>query len=224
MERRLPMTLIALTGVIGPLAFIALVIAQGLMHPDYSHVAMPVSALTAWPGGWLQKVNFAIAGTLMATFVLGLHATIRPTRFGLLGIALLLASSVGVVMAGLFPWIRVDGVPTETPAHAAAAILTFLGASIGLIALSRRLAADPEWHDLAAYVLATGIIMLMMFVVLGGFAIEAGTPLHQWAGLLQRVLVVIWFACILVMARRVMRIGRETASPSPLPAASERAG
>lgn len=224
MQTRLPMTLLALTGMIGPLAFIALVFAQGLMHPDYSHVAMPVSALTAWPGGWLQKVNFAIAGTLMAAFVLGLHAAIRPTRFGRLAIALLVASSVGIVLAGVFPWVRVDGVPTETPAHAAAAILTFLGASIGLIALSRRLTADREWRDLAAYVLGTGIIMLMMFVVLGGFAIQAGTPLHQWAGLLQRVLVVIWFACILVMARRMMRVGREPHSVRPHQSVSERAG
>lgn len=32
---------------------------------------------------------------------------------------------IGIVAAGLFPWVMVDGVPTGTPAHAVAAIITF---------------------------------------------------------------------------------------------------
>jgi hypothetical protein len=48
--------------------------------------------------------------------------------------------------------------------------------------------------------------MLVLFFVLAGFAIEEGTPLHPWAGLLQRILVAIWFACILVMTRRALRV------------------
>ena len=38
------------------------------------------------------------------------------------------------------------------------------------------------------------------------------------------VLVVIWFACILVMARRMMRVGREPHSVRPHQSVSERAG
>jgi hypothetical protein len=41
------------------------------------------------------------------------------------------------------------------------------------------------------YVLATGIVMLILFVIVRGFGIEEGTPFHQWAGLLQRILVAI---------------------------------
>jgi hypothetical protein len=89
------------------------------------------------------------------------------------------------------------------------AVLTFVSASTGHLALSRRMAADPEWRDLSTYVLVTGILMLLLFIVVGGFAIGEGTPLHNWAGLLQRVLVVIWFTCIMVMARRALRLARE---------------
>jgi hypothetical membrane protein len=135
-----------------------------------------------------------------------LHAAIRSTRFGAVGIVLLLGSSLGIFLSGLFPWIDVNGVPTETPQHVVGAVLTFLCASTGLIVVSRRIAADPQWHDLSTYVLGTGIVMLMLFVVLGGFAIEEGTPFHRWAGLLQRVVAGVWFACILVMARRVLRL------------------
>jgi hypothetical protein len=89
------------------------------------------------------------------------------------------------------------------------AVLTFSGASTGLMILSRRMAADPPWRDVSGYVLASGAVMLLLFVIVGGFAIGEGTPLHRWAGLLQRVLVVVWFACMMVIARRAQRAARE---------------
>ncbi len=167
---------------------------------------MPISALAAWPLGWLQNLNFVILATMNAAFTVGLHHAVQTTRSGLVGIALLLVSCVGLVVAALFPWIRVDGVLTETPQHVAGAITVFLGASTGLIVLARRLAADAAWRDLAGYVLGTGVVMLILFVAVGFFAIDPGTPLHNWAGLLQRVLVAVWITCQLVMARRVLRI------------------
>lgn len=211
---RLPVVPLAIAGIVAPIWFTTLVIAQGMLQPDYSHVAMPISALAAWPAGWMQNLNFFVVATLMAAFTVGLHNVIRPTRFGLVGIVLLFVSCIGLLLAGLFPWINVSGVPTETRRHVVGALLVFLGASTGLVVLSRRMTADPRWQDLAAYVLGTGIVMLMLFVVVGGFAIGQETPFHRWTGLLQRVLVVVWFACILVMARRALRLARESSLPS----------
>jgi len=156
----------------------------------------------------MQNLNFLVAGALSAAFTIGVHHAIRPTRHGIIGIVLLLASSAGFVLDGLFPWINVNGVPTEPPAHALAAVITFLCVSTGLILISRRMTGDPRWHGLSAYVLSTGIVMLILFVVVGFFAVDAGTPFHSWAGLLQRVLAAVWVACIFVMASRVMRVAR----------------
>jgi hypothetical membrane protein len=200
---------LVVAGIAAPLWFTALVVVQGLLQPDYSHIRMPISALAAWPYGWIQILSFLVTGALTAACTIGLHNVIRPTRFGLVSIVLLLASSLGLVLAGIFPWINVDGVPTETPKHVVGAVLSFSGASLGLIFLSRRMAADPAWHKLSSYVLATGIVMLVLFVALGGFAVDEGTPLHPWAGLLQRVLLAVWFPCIIVIAIRALRILRE---------------
>ena len=199
---------LGLAGLIGPLIFCALVIAQGMMQPDYSHIAMPISALAAWPAGWLQNLNFFVLATLNAAFTVGLHNAIQPTRFGFIGIALLVGSCVGLLLAGVFPWISVNGVPTEPGSHIVGAITSFLGASTGLIVLSRRMTADASWRDLSGYVLSTGVVMLILFIVVGFFAVDAGTPFHSVAGLLQRVLVVVWVACQLVMVRRVVRVAR----------------
>jgi Protein of unknown function (DUF998) len=88
MKAPLPIRWLAIAGVIGPLFFIALVVAQGMLQPDYSHIAMPISALAAWPAGWMQNLNFFLLGTLNAAFTVGLHNAIRATRFGLIGILL----------------------------------------------------------------------------------------------------------------------------------------
>jgi len=194
---------------IGPLFFSSLVIAQGILQPDYSPIAMPISALAAWPAGWMQNLNFFLLGTLNGGFTIGLHNGIRATRFGVIGILLLLVSCLGIFLAGLFPWINLNGVPTETPQHVVGAVLTFSGASTGLVVLSRRMSADPRWYSLSAYVRGTGIVMVILFVVVGFFAVDAGTPFHRWAGLLQRVLVVVWVACQLFIARRLLRIARD---------------
>jgi hypothetical protein len=199
---------LVIAGLIVPLWFITLVIVQGILQPDYNHIEMPISALAAWPAGWMQNVNFLVSAFLIAAFAIGVHHAIRPTRFALLGIALLLASSAGLVTVALFPWIRVNGVLTESPPHVVGAVMTFSGASTGLMVLSRRMAADPQWRSLSGYVLASGTVMMVLFIVVGGFAVDEGTPFHRWAGLLQRVLVGIWFACMMVMARRGLRVIR----------------
>jgi hypothetical membrane protein len=210
MSARNPVVALSIAGLVAPLWFTALVIVQGVLQPDYSHIAMPISALAAWPAGWMQRLNFYVLGALLAAFTIGVHRSIQPTRYGAVGIASLFASCIGLVIAGLFPWIRVNGVPTETAPHVVGAVLSFCGASIGLIALSRGMAADPRWESLATYVLATGVTMLILFIALGAFAIGEGTPLHPWAGLLQRVLVCIWFACFIAIALRALRIAAPT--------------
>ena len=210
MSARTPVVALSIAGLVAPIWFITLVIVQGILQPDYSHIAMPVSALAAWPAGWMQRINFYVFGALMAAFTIALHLSIQPTRYRVVGIAFLFASCVGLVIAGLFPWIMVNAVPTETKPHVVGAVLSFSGASLGLIALSRGMAADARWHSLATYVMATGVTMLILFIALGWFAIDDGTPLHPWAGLLQRVLAFIWFACIITIAFRSLRIARRT--------------
>jgi hypothetical membrane protein len=218
MRRTAALRSLALVGLVAPILFTALVAVQGWIQPDYNHVAMPISALAAWPAGWLQTLNFYGLGASMAAFAFGLHLSIRRSRYGEAAIAPLLVSSAGIFVAAIFPWIRVDGVPVETPGHAVGAIMTFLGASFGMIAVSRRMAKDPDWSDFAPFVLAAGIGMLALFLVLGAFAIDPRAPLHRWAGLLQRLVLALWFPCVIAASMRMLRIAR-----TPVPPAIERA-
>ena len=198
MERRL-----ALAGIIGPVVFATLVVVQGFLLPDYSHVRLPISALAAWPTGWIQVLNFHVFGALTIVFARALHGAVRPTRYGFSGFALLVLTGVGLILSGIFSWHMVDGVPRETLPHVIAAIIVFIGTGLGLMSLSRRLAADPQWRDLATYTMASGIAVVVLFMMTALLAIGEGTPLHPWVGLLQRVVCGVWFACIIALASRI---------------------
>jgi hypothetical membrane protein len=199
---------LALAGVLGPVLFTVLVILQGVLIPAYSHVRLPISALEAWPTGWIQRLSFWAFGSLNVAFVYALHLGVQPARRGALGVPFLVLGGIGILLAGLFPWVMVAGVPTKTPPHVAGAITTFAATGLGWLMFSRRMGADGRWRDLSRYTRATGIAMLMLFIALGFLAIDDGTPLHPWAGLLQRVLCGVWFSLLIVLAIRLRRVVR----------------
>lgn len=199
---------LALAGVVGPVVFTVLVILQGLLIPAYSHVSLPISALEAWPSGWIQRLNFWVVGFLTFAFAYALHLGVQPSRHGAMGVPLLVLGGIGIIWAGLFPWVMVNGVPTETAPHVVGAITTFAATGLGWLMFSRRMRADRQWRDLSTYTMATSIAMLVLFIAVGFFAIADGTPLHPWAGLLQRVLCAVWFTLLIVLAIRLRRIAR----------------
>lgn len=80
-------------------------------------------------------------------------------RWGALGPALLALSGLGPVLAG---------VTAPVPVHFA---VTFLGAGIGLIVLSRRIAHEPSWDGLTEYALATGIAILVVIPIHSALAL-----------------------------------------------------
>jgi hypothetical protein len=186
--------------------FTTLVVLQGFLQPEYSHVRLPVSALAAWPTGWIQIVNFLVVGVLTMAFAVALRLGVLRTRGAGVGFALLLASGVGLIIAGISPWKMIDGALSEPLPHVVGAIMTFACTGTGLIAFSRGMRSDPRWRDLAGYTLATGIAVLVLFVIVGFFAIDEGTPFHPWAGLIQRILAAVWFACMIVMAIRLRAV------------------
>ena len=202
----MPTRILAIAGMIGPALFTTLVVLQGFLQPDYSHVKLPISALAAWPTGWIQILNFYVAGALTIAFATALHRSTKMTQQGRAGFALLVIGGIGLVVAGTFSWRMVDGALIEPPGHVVGAITTFAATGLGMIVFSRRLNADARWHDLAAYTLYSGVAVLVLFVAVGFFAVDEGTPLHPWAGLIQRVLAAVWFAWMISVAVRIRRV------------------
>jgi hypothetical membrane protein len=203
---------LAAAGIFGPLWFTALVVVQGLLIPDYSHVRLPISALAAWPTGWIQTVNFYVFGTSIVAFAVALNRGIQRGRARDIGTALFLMSGLGVIASGIFPWHMVQGIPTETPAHVVGAITAFACLGFGAVVISYAMKPDVRWQDLAKYTRLTGVAALILFVTVGFFAVDDGAPFHPWAGLLQRVLCVVWFAWMIAVAFHLRRLARSLSS------------
>lgn len=198
----------ATAGIAAPIVFTIFLIVQGMLHPDYSHVTMPISALSAHPGGWIQDVNFVVLGVLLTTFAIGLHLGVRPDRGGGMGPALLVLSGVGAVVEGVFPWRDAGGSFIEPVGHVVGVFMAFLGAGIGFVVLSRRLAGDPRWQSATRYTLATGIAIVVLFFGFGALAESVDAPLHPWAGVVQRLLVGVWSLCTVALGLRLLSVAR----------------
>ncbi len=200
-------------GIVGPILFTVGFLALGLLRRgDYDWIARQISDLTAGPYGWAQQLNFIVFGLLLVAFAVGLYRGVQATRTGVAGPAILALNGVGLVVAGTFP-LRENAagvVYDPNGVHSVNGAIFFLSIGIALVAVSLRLRADPGWRDLAAYTLVTGIALVVLFFALGLLALRAGAPLHAWLGLLQRLVLAVWFPCIIVLALRLRRLATET--------------
>jgi hypothetical membrane protein len=201
--------LLAWSGIVGPVLFTGTFVGQEIFRAsEFNPLVETVSALEAGPNGWVQQVNFVIFGLLTIAFAVGLHVGLRRTRFGLLGPALLFMSGIGLLLAAGFP-LREDvaGATYDPGGHMLAGFLFFSTSAVGLIVVSSRLARDPRWRNIARYPLVAGVVSLVGFFAMGALVMPDGAPLHEWAGLAQRALIVlVLFPCRVVLSHRLLRV------------------
>lgn len=199
----------AWAGIVGPVLFAATFVAlEVIRRSEYDRVAETVSALEAGPHGWVQQVNFVLLGLLTIAFAVGLHGAIAPTRFGVAGPLLLGVSGLASILAAVIP-VREDaaGATYAPPGHVVGGTIFFATSALALIALSLPLRKDVRWTGLAAYAAVAGGIAVLGFFVMGALVIPDDAPLHDYAGLGQRLLVLlVVFPCRIALAARMLRL------------------
>jgi hypothetical membrane protein len=152
LEHRSVIAVLAAAGITGPIIFAVVALVQSVLRSDHNLLEHPISALAAGPSGWVQDVNFLVFGSLMILYAIGLHLGVRPTRWGAVGLAFLSLSGIGLMWEGLFPMRDATRALQENRLlHIPGFIMFCLGAAIGLIVMSRRMAHDPRWRSLVTY-------------------------------------------------------------------------
>ena len=176
----------------GPL-FVAAALVEGATRPHYDPLRHPVSALARGPGGWQQRANFAVAGSLLLAGAVGLGR-----RGRLVG-----AAGAGLLGAGAFRTDPILGYPPGEPEeltpeghlHNLFGVPVFLGIPAAAFVEARR--GRGAWR---AASVASGAGMLGFFVLAGaGFS---GRPLP--GGLYQRISLGIglgWVTALLLRRR-----------------------
>ena len=106
-----------LAGVLAGPLFVATFLLEGAFRDGYDPIRQPVSSLALGPTGWIQIVNFVVAGVLTLAFAVELHRDLRPGPGSATGPLLIAVWAVGLLGAGVFITDPVSGYPAGTPAN-----------------------------------------------------------------------------------------------------------
>jgi hypothetical membrane protein len=194
-------------GVIGPVLFVAVFVAEGWTRAGYDPMRVFVSLLSLSDQGWQQVASFVVSGLLMLAGAVGLGRVLVdgpgcrwvPRLIGLAG--------VGLILAGIFVTDPAQGYPPGAPlgmpaspswhgvVHQMASAFVFIGLPIAMLVLARRFRGEGSRWALYCWVSAVGVLVFLF----------AGLAFTSVAGLLQRVAILLalgWVAQVMWRFRR----------------------
>ncbi|MGW0805335.1 DUF998 domain-containing protein [Nonomuraea sp. NPDC002799] len=209
--------LLLLCGVVAGPLFVILFLVQGAVRPDYDWLRHPVSSLALGAGGWVQTVNFIVAGVLFIALAAGLRRALEGSgqvRGSLWGPILVGVWGVMLICAGVFTTDPVSGYPPGTPdllpaygsLHAALHDLLSLPGFVALPVVCAVFAVrfvrtrERGW---AVYSAVSAVVFTAGFV-LASSAFSQVAPLVAYGGLFQRVAVTTAFAWLALLAARLL--------------------
>ena len=155
----------------GPL-FIFIVLIQDYTRPGFDPRLDPLSLLSLGDWGWVQIVNFALAGVLNLLYAVGLWRRLHTGRAGTWGPILIGAYGFGLILVGVFRTDPANGFPPGAIAptgpswhgviHALGGLFVFVMLSAALAVFVRLFLAWKErWW--AFYCLASAVLLLLIF-------------------------------------------------------------
>jgi len=164
--------LLLLCGAIAGPLFIFVVLIQDYTRPGFDPRLQPLSLLSLGEWGWVQIVNFVLAGVLNLLYAVGLWRTLHPGRAGTWGPLLIGAYGLGLILVGVFTTDPAHGfppgaiAPTEPSGHGAVhalgALFVFVALTAALVVFGRFFLERKErWW--AFYCIATAVVILLLF-------------------------------------------------------------
>jgi ABC-type Na+ transport system ATPase subunit NatA len=197
--------ILLLCGAIAGPVFVLAVLVQDSTRPGFNPRLQPLSLLSLGEWGWIQVVNFVLAGALNLLFAGGLWRTLLPGRAGTWGPLLIGAYGLGLVWVGLFRTDPAHGFPPGVVApthpswhgalHAVGALFIFIALTAALVVFARLFLARKErWW--AFYCLASAGLTLLFFF--GGVSGSA-----SMAPFLRLATLVGWIAASVIALKLV---------------------
>lgn len=168
-----PLTRILLLcgAIAGPL-FILIVLIQDYTRPGFDPRTQLLSLLSLGDWGWVQIVNFVLAGVLNLLYASGLWRSIHPGRAGIWGPILIGAYGLGLITVGVFRTDPANGYPPGAIAptgpswhgaiHALGGLFIFVVLAAALAVFSRLFFARKE-RGWAFYCIASAVLVLLTF-------------------------------------------------------------
>ena len=194
----------AVAGIVGSVAFVAIVMIEGWLRPGYDAQRMFVSELALGPRGFAQILNFVACGFAIILFARGMRAEFPAARGAT---RLLDVVGVGLIGAGLFV---MDPLTTPTSQlswhgllHGVFGVPFFYGAPIACLLFARHFREAPRWRSLAGYTVATGVVTLVVGIATRLSLGPAHTTRPEWGGIAQRTHHILYFIWQAIAAARL---------------------
>ncbi len=208
-----PKVLLMCGVIAGPL-FVTTLLIEGATKAGYSPLRHPGSSLAWGEFGWVQVLNFIVAGLLSLALALGLRRMLQPFNGSAWGPVLIACWAIGLIGAGIFLTDPVNGFPPGTPnamlhpswhgaLHDLLSVPGFLCLDIACFVFSRWFAkrGRPGW---ALYSALTGIVFGIAFA-LASAAFSQVAVLIPVGGLLQRIAAVAGWSWLTLLAISFLR-------------------
>ncbi len=155
----------------GPL-FTLVVLFQDYTRPGFNPRLMPLSLLSLGDWGWVQILNFVLAGMLNLLYAVGLRKQLHPGRAGTWGPIWIGIYGLGLIAVGVFRTDPSQGFPPGVTApaqpswhgiiHALGGLFIFLVLTAALVTFARLFLARRE-RGWAFYCLASAVLLLLIF-------------------------------------------------------------
>jgi hypothetical protein len=194
-------SVLALAGIVGPVLFVVVLLAQDLLRSDYDPLAAATADPMIGPWGWVQQANFVVLGLLLMAFAVGLHRGVWAAGPGVAAPAIVALSGLGLVVAGFFPMTE-DASDLVSAIRGVNNAIFAVSVGVGLVVMSWRFVRDVRWRGLADYAAATGVAWFVIARITGAVAESGEAPY----GLMRRAMLAIWLSCVVVLALKLRRI------------------
>lgn len=172
---RITRSLLGYGVIVGPIYVVAS-LTQALTREGFDLSRHAWSMLANGDLGWIQVVNFALAGVMLVAMAVGLHRALASGKGSVWAPKLVAVFGLSMVVAAIFKADPALGFPVGTPEgpgpvstagliHLAAGGIGFTCIAAACFVLARRYASEGR-RGFAAYSIVTGVAFLTAFTAM----------------------------------------------------------
>ncbi|HVC23104.1 MAG TPA: DUF998 domain-containing protein [Candidatus Dormibacteraeota bacterium] len=204
-----------MTASVAVVIYVLIDVLLAFLRPDLSLLHRAESDYGVGPYSWLMDINFLLRGVLslaLAAALLRLGAKTGRLR---VGVGFLAAWGIGSALLAFFPDDPPGTPPTTAGAiHLDLALVAFLCAVVGTIALSLGLRHFPELRQLGGFLLALAVVAIIPLALLGHTHFRP----QSLGGLYERIflgLELLWILIVGIACQRATIDDPRQATESP---------
>jgi len=191
----------SLSGIVGPVLFLLVVLIIDAIQPEHNPIVETISELVHGSYGWVQTLAFFLLGFLLIVFATRLYKSTIKKITSKIGTVLFILAGLSFFLLGAFPsQTNVSKLTTQQIIHDSAAGITCTSFILGCLAYAVHFRIDPQWSKYWIYSVAT-VLLCTLFGLLWAF-----TPLNlQARGVDQLLLLVCGLLWVEIISIKLLK-------------------